>query len=61
VVAACTVFELRRYLLHPGRRDELIDLFDEHFVETQEAVGMHVIGRVRDCGTGPAGASYWRD
>jgi hypothetical protein len=47
MVTACTVFELRRYLLHPGRRDELIDLFDEHFVETQEAVGMHVIGQFR--------------
>jgi quinol monooxygenase YgiN len=40
--------ELRRYTLHPGRRDALIDLFDREFVETQEAVGMRVIGQFRD-------------
>ncbi len=34
----CQVVELRRYALHPGRRDTLIDLFDREFVETQEAV-----------------------
>jgi hypothetical protein len=42
------VVELRRYTLHPGRRDTLIDLFDREFVETQEAVGMRVIGQFRD-------------
>lgn len=40
--------ELRRYTLHPGRRDTLIELFDREFVETQEAVGMRVIGQFRD-------------
>ena len=40
--------ELRQYLLHPGRRDELIRLFDAEFVETQEAVGITVIGQFRD-------------
>lgn len=40
--------ELRRYTLHPGRRDALIALFDREFVETQEAVGMRVIGQFRD-------------
>ncbi|RYZ35978.1 MAG: NIPSNAP family protein [Myxococcaceae bacterium] len=44
----CSVLELRQYTLHPGRRDDLITLFDRHFVETQEAVGMHVIGQFRD-------------
>lgn len=44
------VVELRRYTLHPGRRDTLIDLFDREFVETQEAVGMTVIGQFRDLG-----------
>jgi quinol monooxygenase YgiN len=34
--------------LHPGRRDELIALFDREFVETQEAVGMTVLGQFRD-------------
>ncbi|MBT9465294.1 NIPSNAP family protein [Hydrogenophaga sp.] len=43
-----SLVELRRYTLHPGRRDTLIDLFDREFVETQEAVGMRVIGQFRD-------------
>ena len=42
------IVELRRYTLHPGRRDELITLFDREFVETQEAVGIDVIGQFRD-------------
>ena len=44
----CAVVELRQYTLRPGKRDDLIDLFDEHFVESQEAVGMTVIGQFRD-------------
>lgn len=44
----CRVIELRQYTLHPGQRDVLIDLFDREFVETQEAVGMRVIGQFRD-------------
>ena len=42
------IVELRRYTLHPGRRDELIDLFDREFVEPQEALGMAVLGQFRD-------------
>ncbi len=42
------ILELRRYTLHPGRRDDLIDLFDREFVETQEAVGVQVIGQFYD-------------
>src|SRR5687767_7131224 len=42
------VVELRQYTLRPGRRDELIELFDREFVETQEAVGIQVIGQFRD-------------
>ena len=42
------VIELRQYTTQPGRRGELIDLFEREFVETQEAVGMHVIGQFRD-------------
>lgn len=42
------VLELRQYRLHPGRREELIRLFDSHFIESQEAVGMAVIGQFRD-------------
>ncbi|WP_306367996.1 hypothetical protein [Nocardiopsis sp. CC223A] len=40
--------ELRRYTLRPGRREDLIGLFDAGFVETREAVGMAVLGRFRD-------------
>jgi len=42
------VIELRHYLLHPGQRDTLIALFDREFVETQEDVGMHLVGQFRD-------------
>jgi NIPSNAP len=42
------VFELRQYTLLPGRRDELITLFDREFVETQEACGMRILGQFRD-------------
>lgn len=44
----CAVVELRQYTLHPGRRDALVALFDRAFVESQEAVGMRVIGQFRD-------------
>ena len=42
------ILELRMYALHPGRRDELIRLFEREFVESQEAVGMQVIGQFYD-------------
>jgi quinol monooxygenase YgiN len=42
------IVELRQYTLHPGRRDDLIELFDREFVETQEAAGMAVLGQFRD-------------
>jgi NIPSNAP len=42
------IVELRQYTLHPGQRDVLIDLFDREFVESQEALGMKVIGQFRD-------------
>jgi hypothetical protein len=41
------VVELRQYTLHPGMRDTLIDLFDREFVESQEALGMTIIGQFR--------------
>jgi hypothetical protein len=44
----CPIIELRQYTLHPGKRDVLIDLFDREFVESQEALGMKVIGQFRD-------------
>ena len=42
------IVELRQYTLHIGRRDDLIELFDREFVETQEAVGMQIIGQFRN-------------
>jgi hypothetical protein len=45
---SCAVVELRQYTLHPGARDTLVRLFDEHFVEGQERCGMAVIGQFRD-------------
>ncbi|GAB2677017.1 NIPSNAP family protein [Kribbella swartbergensis] len=44
----CAVVDLRQYTLHPGQRDTLVDLFDEYFVEGQEATGMHIAGQFRD-------------
>jgi hypothetical protein len=42
------VVELRRYTLHPGARDTLIELFEHELIESQEAVDMHVLGQFRD-------------
>jgi quinol monooxygenase YgiN len=44
----CPVVELRQYTLKPGKRDVLIGLFEQEFIETQEATGMTVIGTFRD-------------
>jgi hypothetical protein len=40
--------ELRRYRMKPGRRDDLIAIFDAQFIESQEACGMVPIGHFRD-------------
>ncbi|GGD50344.1 NIPSNAP family protein [Pseudoxanthomonas indica] len=45
---ALGVIELRQYTLHPGRRDELISLFESEFIDTQEATGMTLLGQFRD-------------
>jgi hypothetical protein len=42
------IVELRQYTLRPGERDTLIELFDGHFIEPQEAAGMSLIGQFRD-------------
>jgi len=41
------IVELRRYRLHPGRREDLIDLFEERLIEPQEAVGARILGTFR--------------
>jgi NIPSNAP len=42
------IVELRQYTLHRGKRDVLIDLFDREFIESQEALGMKIIGQFRN-------------
>ncbi|HEY7225469.1 MAG TPA: NIPSNAP family protein [Micromonosporaceae bacterium] len=42
------VVELRQYTLRPGQRHVLIELFDREFVESQEALGMAILGQFRD-------------
>jgi hypothetical protein len=42
------IVELRQYRLHPGQRDALIDLFEREFIESQEALGMAILGTFRD-------------
>lgn len=44
----CPVIELRQYTLKPGQREVLIELFEREFIETQEAVGMRLVGQFRD-------------
>jgi NIPSNAP protein len=44
----CAVLELRQYTLKPNQRDVLIDLFERELVETQEAVGIDLVGMFRD-------------
>lgn len=44
----CRIVELRRYALRPNARETLIELFDREFVETQEEVGITVLGQFRD-------------
>jgi hypothetical protein len=48
VLEAITVLELRQYTLHPGRRDDLIALFEREFIEPQEEVGAQVLATFRD-------------
>jgi hypothetical protein len=44
----CPIVELRQYTLHPGQREALITLFDREFVESQEELGMVILGQFRD-------------
>jgi hypothetical protein len=44
----CPIVELRQYTLHAGQRHALIDLFEREFIESQEALGISVIGQFRD-------------
>ena len=42
------IVELRQYTLVPGKRDILVDVFDREFVESQESLGMRILGTFRD-------------
>ena len=42
------VVDLRMYTHQPNKRDDFIKLFEEEFIETQEAVGIQVIGQFYD-------------
>jgi hypothetical protein len=44
----CRVVELRQYTLKPGQRDTMVELFDTHLVESQEELGMQVLGQFYD-------------
>jgi hypothetical protein len=46
--SCCPIVELRQYTLHSGKRDVLIELFDREFLESQETLGMKIIGQFRD-------------
>lgn len=48
--AGIVIVELRRYVMRPGRRDELIELFEREFVAGQERCGIQVVGHYRDLG-----------
>lgn len=43
-----SVFELRDYTCRPGRRDDLVAMFEELFLDAQEAGGSHVAATFRD-------------
>jgi quinol monooxygenase YgiN len=42
------VVELRQYKLVEGQRDAFVALFDDQFVDSQEALGMRLVGQFRD-------------
>jgi len=42
------VIELRQYLLSPGMRDVLVELFERELLEPQEQAGMRIVGQFRD-------------
>ena len=44
----CSLVELRQYTLHPGQRETLVSVFEREFIETQEAVGIRVLGQFED-------------
>jgi hypothetical protein len=48
--AAHPVLELRQYKIVSGQRDTFIPLFEREFVETQEVLGIRLVGQFRERG-----------
>lgn len=46
--AEAQVVEFRQYKLVEGQRDAFVALFDAQFVDSQEALGMRLVGQFRD-------------
>lgn len=46
--ADAAIVEFRQYKLAEGRRDAFVALFDAQFVDSQEALGMRLVGQFRD-------------
>lgn len=46
--SASEVVELRQYVLHPGARDTLVQVFEDHFIEGQEQAGIRIGGLYLD-------------
>jgi NIPSNAP len=42
--SAAEIVELRQYTLHPGARDTLLRVFEDHFIEGQEQAGIRIGG-----------------
>lgn len=42
------IVELRQYQIEPGARDAFVALFEDKLVDSQEAVGMRLVGQFRD-------------
>jgi len=55
----CPIVELRQYTLHVDQRDVLIEHFETRFVDSQNAVGAHVLGQCRDLDD-PDRFVWWR-
>jgi hypothetical protein len=46
--ASPSVLEVRQYKIFPGKREQMIEVFDGKLIEGQEQVGMRVLGQFRD-------------
>lgn len=53
------VVELRQYTLRPGRRDELVELFEREFIASQQVLGMGLVGPFVDLDD-PDRFVWWR-